>query len=84
MTSVAIRPEYILRNGPGSEAALLDSQRDAAKIRAFSRTPGFTHFEMGATLTGIPLYRLRGYREVERVEVPLKNGESLGVMKMVK
>ena len=39
---------------------------------------------MGATLTGIPLYRRRGYREVERVEVPLKNGEFLGVMKMVK
>ena len=84
MTSVAIRPEYISRNGPGREAALLDPQRDAAKIRAFFVHPDFARFEMGATLTGIPLYRLRGYREVERVEVPLKNGEFLGVMKMVK
>ena len=41
-------------------------------------------FEMGATLTGIPLYRARGYREVELVAVPLKNGETLGVMKMIK
>lgn len=93
-------------HGPGREAALLDPQQDAAKIRAFfvhpdfnrrgigsrlleaseqaAREAGFSSFEMGATLTGVPLYRARGYREVERVEVPLKNGATLGVVKMIK
>jgi len=49
-----------------------------------ARDAGFSRFEMGATLTGVPLYQAHGYREVERVEVPLKNGESLDVVKMVK
>src|SRR5258708_11347529 len=38
---------------------------------------GFRRFEMGATLTGVPLYLARGYHEVERIEVPLRNGEKL-------
>ena len=45
---------------------------------------GFTRFEMGSTLTGVPLYFLKGYVEVERIAVPLKNGEALPVVKMVK
>ena len=39
---------------------------------------------MGSTLTGVPLYRLKGYIETERIAVPLKNGEALPVVKMVK
>ena len=39
---------------------------------------------MGSTLTGVPLYRLKGYVEVERIAVPLRNGEALPVVKMVK
>jgi len=39
---------------------------------------------MGSTLTGVPLYRLKGYVEVERIDVPLPNGEALPVVKMVK
>ncbi len=39
---------------------------------------------MGSTLTGVPLYRLRGYTPVGRVEVPLKNGEVLRVIRMTK
>jgi hypothetical protein len=39
---------------------------------------------MGSTLTGVPLYRLKGYLEVERIAVPLPNGEALPVVKMVK
>ena len=42
---------------------LLEASEQAA------RDAGFTRFEMGATLTGIPLYEARGYRAVERVEV---------------
>lgn len=45
---------------------------------------GFTRFEMGATLTGLPLYRARGYVALENLEVPLKNGESLAVIRMEK
>jgi hypothetical protein len=39
---------------------------------------------MGSTLTGVPLYRLKGYVEVGRIDVPLHNGEALPVVKMVK
>jgi GNAT superfamily N-acetyltransferase len=45
---------------------------------------GFRRFEMGSTLTGVPLYRLRGYEEMERIEVPLPNGERLPVVRMRK
>lgn len=45
---------------------------------------GFRRFEMGSTLTGVPLYRLRGYEEVDRVDVPLPNGEVLPVIRMMK
>jgi len=45
---------------------------------------GFRKFEMGSTLTGVPLYQLKGYVEVERIAVPLDNGEALPVVKMVK
>jgi hypothetical protein len=39
---------------------------------------------MGSTLTGVPLYRLRGYMEIERVDVPLPNGDVLPVIRMTK
>jgi GNAT superfamily N-acetyltransferase len=45
---------------------------------------GFHRFEMGSTLTGVPVYRRRGYLELERVEVPLPNGEVLPVIRMAK
>jgi GNAT superfamily N-acetyltransferase len=88
------------------EDALLNPQRDAAKIRAFFVHPkwvrrgigsmileacegaaaaaGFTRCEMGATLTGVPLYRARGYVALENLEAPLANGESLTVVRMEK
>jgi GNAT superfamily N-acetyltransferase len=90
----------------GREAALLDPQNDAAKIRAFFIHPswarrgigslileacenaalaaGFTRFEMGATLTGVPLYQARGYVALENLRVPLGNGESLPIVRMGK
>ena len=90
----------------GREAALLDPQHDAAKIRAFFIHPswarrgigtmileacenaavaaGFTRFEMGATLTGVPLYQARGYVALENLEVPLADGESLPIVRMEK
>ena len=90
----------------GREAALLDPQHDAAKIRAFfvhpefarrgigsiileacenaAQAAGFTRFEMGATLTGVPLYKARGYVALEDLEVPLANGETLPIVRMEK
>lgn len=49
-----------------------------------ARAEGFTRFEMGATLTGVALYKARGYREVEKISVPLSGGESLPIVRMEK
>jgi GNAT superfamily N-acetyltransferase len=64
------------RRGLGS---LILKHCEAAAQRA-----GFQRVEMGSTLTGVPLYSLRGYREVGRVDVPLPNGEALPVVRMAK
>jgi GNAT superfamily N-acetyltransferase len=45
---------------------------------------GFRAFELGATITGEKLYVARGYRALERIEVPLANGASLPVIRMLK
>jgi GNAT superfamily N-acetyltransferase len=55
-----------------------------AHVEAEARAAGFSRYEMGSTLTGVPLYLLKGYVEVERIAVPLRNGEALPVVKMVK
>jgi GNAT superfamily N-acetyltransferase len=64
------------RRGIGSR--ILALCEDAA------RCEGFTRFEMGATLTGVPLYRRWGYRELERFEAPLANGLTLPIVRMAK
>ena len=73
--AIFVHPDFA-RRGLGS--LILATVEDAA------RTAGFLRFEMGSTLTGVPLYRLKGYVEVERIAVPLWNGEALPVVKMVK
>ncbi len=45
---------------------------------------GFRSLEMGSTLTGVPLYALKGYERRENVAVPLPNGEFLPIVHMVK
>lgn len=45
---------------------------------------GFTSYEMGATLTGAKLFGTRGYVALEKIEVPLKDGLSLPVIRMGK
>jgi GNAT superfamily N-acetyltransferase len=55
-----------------------------AHVEAAAKAAGFHHFEMGSTLTGVPLYRLKGYVEIEHISVPLPNGEALPVVRMVK
>lgn len=44
----------------------------------------FTRLEMGATLSGVPFYRARGYVAREGLRVALNNGESLRVIRMEK
>ena len=55
---------------------------DACEKAAYEA--GFRRFEMGATLSGVPMYAARGYKEIERIWVPLKNSESLEVVRMTK
>ena len=45
---------------------------------------GFRRLEMGATLTGIPFYRAKGYVELEAAEVALGDGMTLAVVRMGK
>ena len=45
---------------------------------------GFTRLEMGATLSGIPFYRAKGYTELEKQKVSLANGETLLIVRMAK
>jgi len=45
---------------------------------------GFTGFELGATLPGVPLYAAMGYSAIEKIEAPLPDGEILGIVKMRK
>ena len=45
---------------------------------------GFHRLEMGATLTGVPFYRAKGYVEVEAADVPMGNGLTLPIVRMTK
>jgi GNAT superfamily N-acetyltransferase len=45
---------------------------------------GFRRFELGATLTGVPFYRAKGYVEIGGIEAPLGEGVSLRVIRMEK
>jgi GNAT superfamily N-acetyltransferase len=45
---------------------------------------GFRRLEMGATLTGVPFYRAKGYVELEAVEAPLGGGLTLPIVRMGK
>ena len=73
--AIFVHPDFA-RQGLGS--LILATVENAARVA------GFHHFEMGSTLTGVPLYALKGYVEVERIAVPLANRETLPIVKMVK
>lgn len=73
--AIFVHPDFA-RQGLGSQIL--------ATVENAARAAGFHRFEMGSTLTGVPLYRLKGYVEIERIAVPLKNGEALPIVKMVK
>jgi GNAT superfamily N-acetyltransferase len=59
----------------------------SALIRACEQAAiaeGFRRLEMGSTLTGVALYSAHGYREMERIEVPLDNNLTMTVVRMAK
>jgi GNAT superfamily N-acetyltransferase len=64
------------RRGVGT--LILDACENAA------RAAGFTRFEMGATLTGVKLFSVKGYLPIKRMDVPLDNGEVLPIVQMEK
>ncbi len=70
-----VHPDWVRR---GLATLILEICEDAAYAR------GFRRFEMGATLTGIPMYSARGYAKGETMEVPLPHGLSLTVVRMSK
>ena len=70
-----VHPDWA-RRGLGGQ--LLSAGEQAA------RAAGFTRLELGATLTGIPLYERYGFLALESSEVPLPNGTTLGILKMWK
>lgn len=51
---------------------------------AAAQDAGFRRLEMGATLTGVPFYRAKGYVELEAAEAPLENGLTLPIVRMGK
>jgi GNAT superfamily N-acetyltransferase len=51
---------------------------------AAARSAGFKRFEMGATLTGVKMFRTKGYVALENLDVPLPNGVFLPVVRMTK
>ncbi len=73
--AIFVHPDFA-RQGLGS---LILAQVEAAAFAA-----GFRKYEMGSTLTGVPLYTLKGYVAVEQIAVPLRNGEALPIVKMIK
>ncbi|MGB7151896.1 MAG: GNAT family N-acetyltransferase [Terriglobales bacterium] len=64
------------RRGIGS--MILEACEAAAQDARFRR------LEMGATLTGVPFYRTKGYVELEAVEAPLGQGLTLPIVRMGK
>ncbi|MGC2658122.1 MAG: GNAT family N-acetyltransferase [Bryobacteraceae bacterium] len=73
--AIFVSPQHA-RKGLGT--LLLQEAEEAA------RQAGFSRFEMGSTLTGLRLYTLKGYREIERVVAPVGGGHSIEVVRMEK
>jgi GNAT superfamily N-acetyltransferase len=70
-----VHPDWA-RRGVGS--LILEACEKAA------RSAGFTRLEMGATLTGVPFYRAKGYAALEYLQVPLGSGTSMPIVRMGK
>ena len=68
-------PEFARR---GIGRALLKHCENAA------REAGFRSMEMAATLPGVPLYEANGYKTLETFDVPLPDGQTIQVKRMMK
>lgn len=73
--AIFVHPDYA-RQGLGSQ--MLEHCERAA------HDAGFRRLEMGSTLTGIKLYRHKGYADAGWVHVALPNGETHPVLRMTK
>jgi GNAT superfamily N-acetyltransferase len=73
--AIFVHPDFA-RMGLGS--LLLQAAEQAALQE------GFTRFEMGSTLSGVPLYTLKGYEALEEIDVPVGDGRSISVVRMAK
>ena len=70
---------------PAADSELYGSGHFGAfACEAAAREAGFSRLEMGATLTGVPFYRAKGYEALEELAVPLPGGESLPIVRMGK
>jgi GNAT superfamily N-acetyltransferase len=70
-----VHPAYA-RQGIGSQIIRV--------CESAAQNNGFTSFELGATLPGVPLYTAMGYQPLERIDEVLPDGEILGIVKMRK
>jgi GNAT superfamily N-acetyltransferase len=70
-----VHPEWARRGIGGKILEACETAAGAA---------GFRRLEMGATLTGVPFYRAKGYVELEAVEAPLEDGLTLPIVRMGK
>ncbi|ADW68373.1 GNAT family N-acetyltransferase [Granulicella tundricola] len=73
--AIFVHPDWA-RQGIG--AMLLHAAEQAA------HTAGFRRYEMGSTLTGVSLYKRSGYRELERIQVPVADGQTIEIVRMTK
>ena len=58
------------------------ARRLYARCESDALAAGFTAFELGATLPGIPLYEALGFAAVERADTTMPDGIVLPVMRM--
>jgi GNAT superfamily N-acetyltransferase len=70
-----IHPDWARR---GIGGMILEACESAAK------SAGFKRLEMGATLSGVPFYRAKGYEALENIDVPLGDQQSMIVVRMTK
>ncbi|TSD65965.1 GNAT family N-acetyltransferase [Inquilinus sp. KBS0705] len=70
-----VHPDYA-RQGIGRQIITI--------CESAAQANGFTKFELGATLPGVPLYKVMGYHDVKVIDEPLPDGEVLRIVKMRK
>jgi GNAT superfamily N-acetyltransferase len=58
------------------------ARRLYAACRNAAEAAGFTAFELGATLPGVPLYTRLGFKPVERIDEAMPDGVALPIVRM--